>query len=64
MFREINDLNNLDDDAILILNELAVYCDNPDLKMNELLRIYQTTEYFKSAGIEYESYIEIIMNRE
>jgi len=62
--REINDLKDLDDDIILILNELADHCNNPDIKINELTNICQTTDYFKSAGMEYESYVEMIMNRE
>ena len=62
--REINDLKDLDDDTKVILNELADYCNNPDVNINELIDIYQTTEYFRSAGMEYESYVEMIMSRE
>ena len=34
------------------------------INVNELTDMYQATGYFKSAGMDYESYVEMIMNRE
>ena len=62
--RNIKYLKDLDDDTRLILQTLADYCDHPDLKINELTETYQSTGIFRSAGMEYESYVEMIMDRE
>jgi len=64
VLNEIKDIKDIDDDAVQILNRLAEYCDAPDVKINDILDIYSKTEYFKSAGITYDEYVEMIMRRE
>ena len=64
VFRNINNVKDLDKEVITALNELADYSDSPDTRINEISEIYKTTNYFKSSGIEYDDYVEMIMNRE
>ena len=63
VFHEIYSLKDLNKEEINILNELADYCRIPDVWMNEISEIYQTCDYFQPSGIEYDDYVEIILDR-
>jgi hypothetical protein len=61
---DIRELEDLDEHTMGIMDELAASCGYPDLKMKEIENMYRSTDLFRSAGIDFDSYMEMIMDRE
>lgn len=63
VLREMKDLKDLSADEMKVLNDLADCCIAPDSRMEDISDIYTITEDFRPSGTDYESYMEIVMDR-
>ena len=64
VLQDIPSVRELDPEMISLLDELASCFEPPDSRMEELSDLYYGTGLFKASGMDYDTYFELIMERE